>query len=133
MTPSDYEKALLALVMYREARGDGMEAMRAVGHVVANRVAAKWGDWSKVITKHDQFSSMSVLGDSQNIVWINPITQPLLDAAEAVYGGNDPDVTLGAMYYANERTEDSEWYKTNIINSPNHPVTVIIGKQTFRR
>lgn len=131
--PAAYDEALLALVCWREARGEGREGMRAVAHVVANRVKA-WGkSWLDTITSHNQFSSMSVLGDSQTILW--PAEKDLYDIWEfldAVYTGKDPDNTSGALYYANEAHVTSEWYRTYIM-SPSHPITVVIGHQTFRK
>jgi spore germination cell wall hydrolase CwlJ-like protein len=130
-TLDDYNKVLLALVIYREARGDGPEAMRAVAHVVRNRVNAHWGDYELVICKRNQFSSMSVLGDTQTIIW--PVGNDIpLTIAETVYSGEDPDNTKGSLYYANEATVTSGWYLETIINGPGHPVMATIGKQTFR-
>lgn len=63
-----YQLCLLALVIWREARGEGPEAMKAVGCCIRNRVkrATWWGkDYVGVITKKWQFSSMAAPGDPQ--------------------------------------------------------------------
>lgn len=63
-----YQLSLLALVMWREARGEGPEAMKAVGCCIRNRVKRPtwWGkDYISVITKKWQFSSMAAAGDPQ--------------------------------------------------------------------
>jgi len=132
MTPADYSKALLALVLYREARGEGAAGMTAVGHVIANRCFQWSKSWHDVILGKNQFTSMSVTGDTQTVIW-PPLGDPVFDIAEAVYGGFSKDPTGGALYYANESVITSAWYEREIISSGQHPVTVIIGKQTFRR
>jgi spore germination cell wall hydrolase CwlJ-like protein len=127
------DKSLLLIVCFREARGDGRDAMRAVAHVIANRVKAWKTDWISAITKPNQFSSMTVLGDSQTVVW--PTEQDAVNLyvlISNVYDGTDPDNTNGALYYANEANVTSEWYKTYIM-SPTHPISATIGPQTFRK
>ena len=131
-----YNTVMLMLVGEREARGDGREAIRAVVHVVANRVKAGWGDWLSVITKKNQFSSITVVGDSQTVFW--PGVRDVIDIwslVNDVYDGRDADNTGGALYYSNEAISiNNEWYRNEIINKPTeHPVTVVIGKQTFRK
>ena len=67
-----YEIALLALVLYREARGESLDARLAVAHTVMNRVARpSWwgGDVVDVITKKWQYSSLTDPNDRQLTVW----------------------------------------------------------------
>ena len=126
------DKSLLLIVCFREARGDGREAMRAVAHVIANRVKVWKSDWISVITKPNQFSSMTILGDSQTIVW--PTERDAVNLYQLIsniYDGTDPDNTNGALYYANEANVTSEWYKTYIMR-PTHPICATVGQQTFR-
>jgi spore germination cell wall hydrolase CwlJ-like protein len=130
---ADYNKSLLMLLVYREARGEGPEGMRAVAHVVQNRVRRGWGDWIAVQTKINQFSSMSVLGDSQTVVFPDAAAaSSLFGVVEAVYGSSDADPTSGALYYANEAVVGAGWYRTHIIENPAHPITATIGRHTFR-
>ena len=128
-----YIKILLAILIWREARSDGVDAMRAVAHVVRNRVNAWHGTWINVITSKNQFSSISIIGDSQTVVWPREIDVSPFSIANSIFDGTDPDNTGGALYYANEATENSGWYNQHIIDSPEHPVLVKIGQQTFRR
>lgn len=126
-----YDKFLCAICIFREARGDGNDAMLAVAHVIDNRAKA-WGkSWAQVITDKNQFSSMSVIGDSQTIVWPTE-KDDLASIIDEVCQGRLDDVTHGALYYANEAHLQSEWYQRNII-TPAHPITALIGKQTFRK
>jgi len=63
-----WHTALLALMLWREARGESDEAKIAVAHTVVNRVAHP-GWWGRtvddVIAKKWQYSSMTDPGDPQ--------------------------------------------------------------------
>lgn len=129
----NYDTFLLALTMQREARGEGRDGMRAVGHVVRNRNLAGWGSIYDCITKKNQFSSISVLGDSQTIYFPKPAD--FLDTcydARRIMEGNDGDITGGALYYYNPKTATSPWFlKTIVSDIENHPTTIILGNHTF--
>ena len=67
-----YEITLLAIMLYRESRGESDEAKIAVAHTVMNRVSSPgwWGnDLVSVIGKKWQYSSMTDPHDPQLIVW----------------------------------------------------------------
>jgi spore germination cell wall hydrolase CwlJ-like protein len=134
LTPEDYSNVLLAITVWREARGEGPEGMRAVANVIRNRAAKLQlgSDVEKlisIITSKNQFSSMTILGDTQTVLWpkaadFETVQNVCLNAA--------PDNTNGALFYANEGAVTSEWYLKNIIQNPAHSITATIGKQTFR-
>lgn len=129
----DYNTFLLALTMQREARGEGRDGMRAVGHVVHNRNQAGWGTIYDCITKKNQFSSISVLGDSQTIHFPKPAD--FLNAcydAKRILDGEDSDLTEGALYYYNPKTATSPWFERTIAADPvNHPITLVLGSHQF--
>lgn len=128
----------LSLCAWREARGDGNDAMRAVMHVIVNRVKAVGfpKNLHAVIYQKNAFSSMTVPSDpefnlqpaegDEQYAYCKTVSPDVLDFL-------DYDLTCGAVFYANESTETSGWYKRNIINSGTHPVVATIGKQTFRK
>ena len=138
MTFDTNDVALMALCMWKEARGEKCVGMRAVGHVIANRIgksgfAATLHD---VIMGKNQFSSMTLIGDPEFNL------QPAADDSQYAYclsiapqilNGTDVDNTFGAVFYANETTATSGWYFDNIIKSGLYPVTAVIGRQTFRK
>lgn len=71
MTYSD-EEVFLALMLWREARGENIDGKIAVAHCVLNRVSSpKW--WGKtimdVIFKKFQFSSLTDPKDKQLTTW----------------------------------------------------------------
>lgn len=67
-----WEVCLLALVVWREARGCEHDAQVAVACSIRNRVDnPKWwgNDYVSVITKKWQYSSMAATGDPQLIIY----------------------------------------------------------------
>jgi N-acetylmuramoyl-L-alanine amidase len=133
-TQSDIK--LIALCLWREARGEGSEGMLAVACVIRNRVKAKWGDWMKVIMGKNQFTSMSVKSDPQ--IDLQPkagdkLYAKALAIAEGVYDDEIDDITKGALYYGNLKAIDKGgWFERNIVNKPaEHPETVSIGNHSF--
>jgi spore germination cell wall hydrolase CwlJ-like protein len=131
----EYNKLLLAICMWREARGEGLHGMRAVGCVIRNRVKEWNQSWFKVITGKNQFTSMSVPEDAQLIVWGNPHEaefQAVLELADAIYENREKDVTNGSLYYYNPKTASSAWFVKNIVEKPNeHPRKALIGNHEF--
>lgn len=128
----DYNTSLLAVVAYREARGEGPEGIRAVMNVIKNRVNAGWGDWSKVITGRNQFTSISVPGNSQTVIWPakpDPIFDTCMAIATDVMAGTSADNTGGALYYGNPRDITSSWFINNVVNK--RPKTASIGLHDF--
>jgi spore germination cell wall hydrolase CwlJ-like protein len=95
----------LALVIWREARGESAEAMCGVGHAILNRVQRPswWGrSVSGVLFKKWQFSSMTDPNDKQLTTW--PIQDdkswyPCLSIASAVLTGAVPNPVPGADSY----------------------------------
>lgn len=128
---------MLALVMWREASGEGDEGMRAVGWVVRNRVKAGWGDWLGVITSPNQFSSISVIGDPGTVRWpkeSDAAWQAARGLSDAITGDSDAggDPTGGATFYWNAQIATSGWFK-RAVGDGTLIETVQIGRHTFYR
>lgn len=94
---------LLALCIFREARGEKFLGKRGVACVVRNRVNARsyFGhDYPSVILKPWQFSSFNN-SDPNHTVWPADGEESWMDSlaeANEVLGGCD-DVTNGALFY----------------------------------
>jgi N-acetylmuramoyl-L-alanine amidase len=134
MTPQDYEKCLLALVMWREARGEGSPGMVAVGCVIRNRVKAGWyrGSWTENITHRNEFTSMSVLGDPGTVAYFmggSESGRAAMSIADSLYSGTQPDVTNGALFYENPAIATSKWFIDNVRNK--RPKVAEIGQHVF--
>jgi spore germination cell wall hydrolase CwlJ-like protein len=131
----------MALCIWKEARGEFAIGMRAVAHVIKNRV----GSPGFAKTVHDvvygknQFTSMSVSSDPE----FNLIPPPndvqfayCLSICPRVLSGDDDDPTFGAHYYENAKTATSGWFGRVIAGldgngTDGHALTAIIGKQKF--
>jgi hypothetical protein len=100
---------MLAATMWAEARGEGEEAMRAVGHVIVNRVGQRFGaDLRAVIFAPYQFSAWNA-GDPNRSLALNPdlaargrdregwlMAQTI---AREILDGRSIDPTGGALFY----------------------------------
>ena len=127
-----YAEFLLALCLWREARGEGDAGMTAVGCVIRNRVNDWKQDWRKVIVGANQFSSMTIQNDPNTVLW--PLDgDPVFGIAHGIIGGSIADTTGGAHFYANEAAITSDWYRVHIMESTEHPVTATVGHHTFRK
>lgn len=105
-----YNQFLLALTMWREARGEGLEGMKAVGCVIRNRVHN--GTWSEIITAKWQFSSLTAPGDAMLVSWPVQNDIQFLEAmalAGGIYTGVLTDNTNGATHYFNPSVVKPKW------------------------
>jgi N-acetylmuramoyl-L-alanine amidase len=112
MNPLEYEIILLALLMWREARGQVFPAQLAVGCSVRNRVnnPGWWGkDWISVILCGDQYSSFNK-GDVNSTLFPQEkdmlLFRRIILAAEDIINGYQPDTVQGAQSYF-DRSLDS--------------------------
>lgn len=142
LTWQEYDLVLLALTMWREAQGEGREGMRAVGHVIRNRVVGYKEAWDVVITKKWQFSSISVKGDNETVDWPDrndpePKVRAWLEAmqlAGPIYEGADTDITQGATHYFNPQATppESSFWRT-VANNPSFEKVLTLGRHQFFR
>jgi spore germination cell wall hydrolase CwlJ-like protein len=127
----------VALCVWKEARGEGNDGMRAVMHVIVNRVGHPGfaHDLHRVVYGKNQFTSMSVPSDPEfnlqpkdgdiQFAYCQGLIEPVLN-------GSDSDLTNGAHYYANLKYSTSGWFFNHIVkDTVNHPLTVTIGHQNF--
>jgi hypothetical protein len=143
MTFDDFSKSLLCLLAWREERSNGVNGMLGVMFVVRNRVKKGWfgGDYLQNIASHNQFSSMTVVGDSQTVKYpvINdPQFTQALQLVDEVCDENNPrvdNITNGALYYADLNSSgmtQGGWFQTHIVGDPtNHPRSAQIGSTTY--
>ena len=127
MNWSQYYQFLLALTMWREASGEGVEGMRAVGHVVANEVKVTKLTWESVILNKWYISSMTAPGDPGTVRWPRYPDNSFVTATELaieIYQGINTDNTDGATHYFNPHIVLPSWAKYMI-------KTVTIGNHDF--
>ena len=128
-----------SLCLWREARGEGHDGMRAVAWVIQNR-SKTWNQTIlQVLMAPNQFTSMRDQKQPDG-TWkfiFPPDADPQWEDARQIVGnlltGKDTDdPTDGALYYANLQTATSGWFFDHIVNDPvNHPHTVKIGHHDF--
>ena len=113
---SDADVALLARLIYGEARGESYVGQVAVGAVVMNRIksASFPNTMSGVIYQKYAFTAVA---DGQINLTPNDTAKK---AAQDAMNGWDP--TYGAIYYYNPRTATSQWIfsRTTTITIGNH-------------
>ena len=127
------------LCAWKEARGEGIEGMKAVLCVLKNRV----GFTGFAHTLHDviygknQFTSMSVPSDPEFNLQppaVDDAFSAALDIATALLEADiSEDITNGAHYYANLHVipKDGWFYRNIVLNTVEHRLTAQIGKHTF--
>ena len=135
MLLDDNDRQSLALCAWKEARGEGLDGLRAVLHVILNRVAALMcATVHEAIYAKNQFTSMSVPSDPQfNLEPVPPDVRWQQAKHMAASIENDPDNTNGAKYYANLATMDEGgWFARNIVaDTVAHPQVAVIGHHHF--
>lgn len=104
------EVSLLAATAWGEARSEGEHGMRAVAHVMQNRIGPRFGETlSTVILAPKQFSVWN-RGDPNRRLVLNAVRDPARFAADAewetaqrvareVLSGQSADPTGGALFY----------------------------------
>jgi N-acetylmuramoyl-L-alanine amidase len=129
MNWGEFQKWVACLCMWREARGEGHDGLRAVCHVIANRSLKHGKSWAEVVFQWKQFSSMTTPGDPQLTkvpLAPDPVFEDCYAIADQVYYGKDDDLTKGATHYFADSIPMPEWAKNMI-------PTGKIGKHNFFR
>lgn len=117
-----YEIALLALTLWREARGESRDARIAVAHTVKNRLSKPgwWGnDWISVLTKKWQYSSLTDPKDGQLTAWpaaSDHVFEECLEIAQAVIEGTIRSQLAGIDSYFDDSLQGDlvpKWAREN--------------------
>lgn len=117
MIQPDWEVALLALTLWREARGESVDAQRAVGWSIRNRVTkGGWfGDgWAAVLSKPFQYSSLAAPGDANLVKWPEAYEaswQMCMAIATEIHAGEGADPTQNATHYFSQNEPPLWAYK----------------------
>lgn len=106
---------MLALVMWREARGEPTEGLVAVGYSIMNRVdRPSWWGFTvlSVVAKKWQYSSMTDPNDKQLTMWPKDEDsqwQRCLSLAQQIYGKEIPNPAPGADSYFADTIPPPKW------------------------
>jgi N-acetylmuramoyl-L-alanine amidase len=130
------DEQLMSRVMWLEARGEQQEGMRAVGHVIHNRVGAAGFPKTlrAVMLQPNAFSSLLSTDPEygKEPATNDPQYSFCLQTVPRILAGVDVDLTCGAHFYLNPQEAKSGWFFRHVVqDTVNHPLTVTIGKQNF--
>lgn len=140
LSPAGYLLYLACTLAWREERSNGLNGMMGVLFVLRNRVKKEFfgGSLYKNIIQHGQFSSMTIVGDSQTVAYpdpADPTFQKLMSMAPSILSGaNEGDITAGALYYADLGSPayvKGGWFDKTIVNSSQHERTAAIGSTLY--
>ena len=127
-TPDSF---MLALCLWREARGEGVAGMTAVGSVIRNRVLSRKTSYYAEVMRPWQFSSITAHGDPELTLWpalSDPSWEEAQRLAAGIIDGSLADTTGGAtLYYADSMGFPKDWNRAECV------ATVTVGRQFFFR
>lgn len=104
-----YDLYILALMLWREARGQTQSAIVAVGAVARNRTLTRHLSYTEVVLQPYQFSSFN-RNDPQYHKYpefYDPIWAQCLSTAEGIIKNELADPTGGAVNYFDKTLDDS--------------------------
>ncbi len=125
---------IVALAIWREARGEGDLGRRGVGWVIQNRVdhPGWWGHtYHGVVLCPYQFSSFNE-SDPQHSLYPDDDSHTWLDCqqiAQSIISGTDTDITSGATHYH----DISMGWPTAWGNQGDYAHTLDVGRLKFYR
>ena len=97
--------------------GQGHMGGQMVMHALANRVRLGWGSWLSVIDGVPRFMAENELPPLVfPAVW-DPAFVKLLHAVEGVMDGSAPDLTKGALYWADLAKIERGWFIDTVLKN----------------
>lgn len=118
----DFQKAQLVLTGWRWGReyGGHLASCMVMG-CIANRVRLGWGSWLEVLDRIPEYSAQAQLPDGTPSIW-EPQFVRLLHEVDSIYDGSGTDYSKGAVYWADTRRIDRDWFQKKILDQPDqHP------------
>jgi hypothetical protein len=131
VTGSEFLTAQLALKAWQDGRGEGIAGLKLVAFCIRNRVRAGFygGDWDKVLSHHQEWSSTLELPDQNLPDPREPAFRAFLQEVDGIFSGRVEDnVTIKpggavqqlsaappvALYYARLDSITNPWFLQNI-------------------
>lgn len=127
MTWEDWDKASMALCIWREAAGEPLEGKVAIAHVILNRSRAQGRAPHAVVEAKLQFSSMTAPGDPTLVRWPlrpDPSFTVCMEVVEDAVNNLGQDPTGGATHYFNPAVVVPSWASSMV-------KTITIGHHDF--
>jgi len=129
----DFQKSQLVLTGWRWGQEYGGHlAACLIMSCIANRVRLGWGSWLEVLDRIPAFSAQNEIPTGTPSIW-DPNFVRLLHEVEGIYDGSK-DYSKGAVYWADTRRIERDWFKEKIIACPDqHPRVVDMNSLSLFR
>lgn len=108
-------------------------------HCLANRYKSGWGPWLDIIAKVPQFMAENELPElTFPNQWDGNFVK-VLHLVSGVFDGSIPDLSKGALYWADLNRIERPWFKSRIVDpikengQREHPIVATINSLTFFR
>lgn len=136
----DYIKAQLVEMSYRFGKKyGGYVAGQLIMCAIANRVRCGWGSWLQMLDRVPVYMAENSLPELEHpSVWDAGFVK-LLHSVDGIYDGSTPDMSKGALYWADLAHVERDWFKEKVIQAKNedgtpvHPRVVDMGSLSFWR
>lgn len=118
----DYQKSQLVTVGWLHGKEYGGHlASCMVMNCLMNRVRCGWGSLLEVIERLPLFAAEQVQPSGFPQIW-EPGFVRLLHEVDLIYDGSGVDYSKGALYWADLRRVERQWFKDKILANPEtHP------------
>ena len=131
---TDRDIDYMARTMSREAANQGDEGLSGVGHVIMNRLqSGKYGaDIPSIVQADKQFSpwnkeAIGTRADPRLMSTDDPSYVKSAQIARAIFNGEIPDPTKGALNFANPDLTNADWVRKMAAD----PEAIRIGQHVF--
>lgn len=133
----DFIKSQLVLFGWRQGKEyGGHHVPNMIMSVLANRVKAGWGTWLEVLDHVDRYAAAPLVYEGTPQLY-DPIFTRLLNDVDLIYAGSQNDAVCfvdrthkePAMYWADLRHIETEFFKKKIQGNPDH--RIIMNQNTF--
>jgi len=124
----DYVKSMLVQFAWRQGKEyGGHKASCMILSVLANRQRNGWGTWLEVLQNVDRYAAAPLIYEGQPELW-DPNFTRLLQEVDLIYSGAE-NYAVGyrnrtekesALYWADTRRMESEFFKKKIYGNPEH-------------
>ncbi len=132
----DFIKGQLVLIAWRYANlygAGGPKPAQMIMSCIGNRVRCGQGAWLEVIERIPKYAAELVQPEGFPTIWDQTLTR-LLHECETIFDGSAKDLTGGALYWADLRKIETDWFREKILKNPkDHPRVADFNSLTFFR
>lgn len=138
----DYIKAHLVLFAWRQGKEYGTSHIPAcmIMSVLSNRVKAGWGTWQEVLDNVQKYAAEPLVSEGSPNLW-DPCFTRILHEVDLIYAGSANHAMAfvnrtqqePAMYWADTRRIQSEFFKKKIQDNSDHRIIINQNTLSFYR